>query len=103
MDRKTFENLWKAWGLSERPANFTERLTDRYGLQPAPFANPYPLPGEQTEAAGAPSGGSGSLPMGLLQTRDDETNLGDGKYDGNVAIDLRHHALRPRQRRSLVD
>ena len=71
-------NLWKAWGLSERPYNFDQLLTERYGFNPAPYPNPYPLPGEDPVNA---NGGSGQLPLGLIQGRDDH-----GNYNGRISI-----------------
>lgn len=42
--RKAYDNVWKQWGLTEKPADFAERFRDRYGLHPSPFANKdYPL------------------------------------------------------------
>ncbi|MEC8813649.1 MAG: hypothetical protein VXY23_20210 [Pseudomonadota bacterium] len=71
-------NLWKAWGMSARPQNFDRLLTERYGFNPAPYPNPYPLPGEDPVNT---SGGSGQLPMGLIQGRDD-----DGNYNGRISM-----------------
>ncbi|MEK6805056.1 MAG: hypothetical protein AABY95_00210 [Pseudomonadota bacterium] len=69
-------NLWKKWGLTERPANFDAMYTLRYGLNAAPFDNPYPLPGEDPNAT---NGGSGRLPLGLRQSKD-----ADGKWTGTI-------------------
>ena len=74
-----YNDTWKKWGLSARPANFDELYTLRYGLNPAPFDNPYPLPGEETHLS-TTFGGSGQLPLGLRQTRD-----ADGKWTGQIA------------------
>lgn len=41
-----YADLWKQWGLKEKPADFDERLRERYGLHAAPHEN-------------------GGLPMGL--------------------------------------
>lgn len=71
-------NLWKRWGYNERPDNFDALLTERYGFNPAPYRNPYPLPGEDPVST---DGGSGQLPMGLIQDRDDH-----GNYNGRVTI-----------------
>ncbi len=71
-------NLWKAWGMKQRPANFDELLTERYGFNPAPYPNPYPLPGEDPVAT---NGGSGQLPMGLIQGRD-----ASGNFNGKISI-----------------
>ncbi len=66
-----YNNTWQKWGLSERPENFDELYTLRYGLNAAPFHNPYPLPGEDPNET---NGGSGSLPLGLRQNKDAEGN-----------------------------
>lgn len=66
-----FNSTWEKWGFSERPENFDQLYTLRYGLNFAPFPNPYPLPGEDPNAA---NGGSGQLPLGLRQLKDDEGN-----------------------------
>ncbi|HLJ98215.1 MAG TPA: hypothetical protein VKU02_33965 [Gemmataceae bacterium] len=36
---KAYENVWKQWGIPEKPANYAEALMERYGLHPAPFDN----------------------------------------------------------------
>ncbi len=74
----SFNNLWKAWRMKERPANFDALLTERYGFNPAPDRNPYPLPGEDPVAT---NGGSGQLPMGFIQGRDAE-----GHYNGRISM-----------------
>ncbi len=66
-----FNNTWEKWGLSERPDNFDQLYTLRYGLNFAPFPNPYPLPGEDPNAT---DGGSGQLPLGLRQLKDEAGN-----------------------------
>jgi len=43
---RNFDELWRQWNLTERPADFDERLQNRYGLHKAPYDN-------------------GGLPMGL--------------------------------------
>src|SRR5262245_25824301 len=43
---KSFENVWKQWGLKEKPADYARAIEERYGLQPAAYDN-------------------GNLPMGL--------------------------------------
>jgi hypothetical protein len=45
---KAYDNLWKQWGLKEKPANYEQAIRDRYGLHVAPFDN-------------------GGLPMGLVK------------------------------------
>jgi mono/diheme cytochrome c family protein len=76
MSAEDFNNSWQVWGLSERPENFDELYTLRYGLNPAPFHNPYPLPGEDPNAT---NGGSGQLPQGLRQMRDES-----GQWTGRI-------------------
>jgi mono/diheme cytochrome c family protein len=34
-----YDNVWKVWGLKEKPANFTEMFMERYGLHAAPYDN----------------------------------------------------------------
>jgi hypothetical protein len=63
----TFNNSWSKWGLSARPDNFDQMYTLRYGLNNAPFRNPYPKPGEDPNLT---NGGSGQLPLGLRQMKD---------------------------------
>ena len=43
-----YDNLWKQWGVPEKPANYAEAVNQRYGLFTAPFDNQ-------------------GLPMGLMQ------------------------------------
>ena len=75
---RTYRNLWKAWGLEERPANFDDEVLKRYGLFAADFNNPYPLEGEDP---GLTNGGSGQLPMGLTMVKDLE-----GEYTGELTV-----------------
>jgi hypothetical protein len=72
----THASTWQKWGLSERPANFDELYTLRYGLNEAPFHNPYPLPGEDPNAT---NGGSGRLPLGLRQKKN-----ANGQWTGQI-------------------
>ncbi len=72
----TYNDTWKKWGLTARPSNFDQMYTLRYGLNHAPFNNPYPLPGEDPNAK---NGGSGQLPLGLRQLKD-----ADGKWTGTI-------------------
>ncbi len=37
--KKAYENVWKQWGLTSRPADFDRRLRERFGLHTAPFPN----------------------------------------------------------------
>lgn len=73
-----YHNIWRRWGLSERPENFDELVRIRYGLPVAPNRNPYPLPGEDPLIT---DGGSGQLPLGLVQIKDKQ-----GRYNGNVSF-----------------
>jgi mono/diheme cytochrome c family protein len=36
---KTYDSLWKLWGLTERPADFPSAMRERYGLHVAPYDN----------------------------------------------------------------
>jgi len=45
-----YENLWKRWGLAEKPADHARAVRERYGLHEAPYAN-------------------GGLPMGMHEAR----------------------------------
>ena len=47
---QAYQNVWKIWGLKEKPANFEALFRERYGLHPAPYPND-------------------GLPMGLRYTR----------------------------------
>jgi mono/diheme cytochrome c family protein len=47
---KAYENVWKQWGVSTKPANYAEAFMERYGLHPAPFDNK-------------------GLPMGLIESQ----------------------------------
>lgn len=66
-----YNQTWKKWGLDARPDNFDQMYTLRYGLNPGPYHNPYPLPGEDPNET---NGGSGRLPMGLRQLKDEDGN-----------------------------
>ncbi|MDP3858662.1 MAG: hypothetical protein Q8Q73_12960 [Stagnimonas sp.] len=76
MTAAEYNDSWKQWGLAERPADFDALYTLRYGLNHAPFDNPYPLPGEDPVAS---NGGSGQLPLGLRQLRNAE-----GQWTGEI-------------------
>jgi hypothetical protein len=43
-----YDNLWKQWGVAEKPADYAEAIRQRYGLSKAPFDN-------------------NGLPLGLMQ------------------------------------
>ena len=36
---KSYDELWKQWGLSARPADYQQAVRERYGLHSAPFDN----------------------------------------------------------------
>lgn len=76
MSAEEFNSTWEKWGYDERPENFEEQYRLRYGLNKAPFDNPYPLPGEDPTAT---DGGSGQLPQGLRQIKDE-----DGNWTGQI-------------------
>lgn len=75
---RVYRNLWRSWGLRERPANFDDEVLKRYGLFRADFRNPYPLEGEDPNLT---DGGSGQLPMGLTMVK----NF-DGRYTGELTV-----------------
>jgi len=76
-----FNAQWQNWGagLTARPAEFDEARALFTGQAIAPFHNPYPLPGEDPNAT---NGGSGKLPLGMVQTKD-----GSGNWTGMIATD----------------
>jgi mono/diheme cytochrome c family protein len=37
--RKAYENLWKQWGLKEKPVDYDRAVRTRYGLNQAPYDN----------------------------------------------------------------
>src|SRR4051812_24945373 len=76
---RAYDNLWRVWGLSEKPADFDQEVRERYGFSEAPFRNPYPVKGEDPNATG---GGSGQLPLGVIQGQDKTT----GKYNDEITI-----------------
>jgi hypothetical protein len=45
-----YENVWRRWGLKEKPAEYAKAFAERYGLHAAPYPN-------------------GELPMGLRETK----------------------------------
>src|SRR4051794_35698039 len=36
---KAYDNVWKIWGLKEKPADYERLFRERYGLHEAPYAN----------------------------------------------------------------
>ena len=75
-----YANVWRAWGLDQRPQNFDELAAERWGTPLSPTPNPYPLPGEDPNDPKKP-GGSGQLPMALTQLRNS-----DGSWTGNLNV-----------------
>ncbi|EYF07498.1 rubber dioxygenase RoxA [Chondromyces apiculatus] len=71
-------NLYKVWGYLVRPADFDQQVIKRYGYTEAPFRNPYPFPWEDPNQT---DGGSGQLPLGFVQEKDE-----DGDYTGLIAV-----------------
>jgi hypothetical protein len=74
----TYNDLWRVWGMLARPADFDERVANRWGTPLAPYRNPYPLVGEDPNLT---HGGSGQLPTALTQMREV-----DGRYAGTIAF-----------------
>jgi hypothetical protein len=37
--RSAYEQVWKQWGIPERPADYFDAFAKRYGLHPAPYEN----------------------------------------------------------------
>ncbi len=37
--RAAYDNLWKQWGLAEKPADYDRLVRERYGLHSAPYPN----------------------------------------------------------------
>jgi len=48
--RQAYDNVWRQWGMAEKPADYDKTFADRYGLHPAPYPND-------------------GLPMGLREAR----------------------------------
>lgn len=61
---RAYQEAWKRWGLTERPAEYARAFRERYGLHEAPFDND-------------------GLPMGLVRTRG---LLGIGQGLGNDCL-----------------
>ncbi|MGJ8669399.1 MAG: hypothetical protein ACSHXK_07930 [Oceanococcus sp.] len=80
-----YNNVWQSWSgynfpPADRPDNFDELISQRYGSPLPVEANPYPLPGED---ANANNGGSGQLPLAFTQLRDE-----DGNWSGTIGVKL---------------
>lgn len=71
-----YHNLHLTWGYLFRPSDFDEQVIKRYGATKAPFRNPYPLPGEDPNQT---NGGSGQLPLGFMQDKDE-----NGRWNGLI-------------------
>jgi hypothetical protein len=85
MTAAAYNDTWKKWGggLTARPANFDQMYTLRYGDNSPYFRNPYPIPKadgtlEDPNAPGV-NGGSGQLPISLIQGKD-----ANGKWTGII-------------------
>jgi hypothetical protein len=39
ISHEDYDNLWRVWGLKEKPADFDLRVRERYGLHEAPYPN----------------------------------------------------------------
>jgi mono/diheme cytochrome c family protein len=66
-----YYTLYLQWGYLFRPSDFDSQVIKRYGMAEAPWENPYPYPWENPNLS---NGGSGQLPMGLVQMKDDNGN-----------------------------
>ncbi|MEA2625403.1 MAG: endo-cleaving rubber dioxygenase [Candidatus Binatota bacterium] len=75
---QTFNELWRAWGLPERPDNFDLLVAQRYGLPMGAERNPYPLAGEDPNQT---NGGSGQLAAAMTQLR-----KADGSWTGELSF-----------------
>ena len=93
---RAYENLWRVWGLPSRPADFDEQVRLRYGLGVAPFRNPYPKDGEDPVAT---NGGSGQLPLGLIQGIDEDTMKPNGQI--TIACAACHDSILGERRENL--
>jgi hypothetical protein len=74
----TYNDLWRVWGLPARPADFDERVANRWGTPLSKRRNPYPLPGEDPNVT---QGGSGQLPEALTHMRE-----ADGRFSSMLAL-----------------
>ncbi|WP_348672785.1 hypothetical protein, partial [uncultured Abyssibacter sp.] len=76
-DAYEYAGMWNSiWGLSERPANYDQLVAQRWGMPLSAVRNPYPLDGEDPNLT---DGGSGQLPMGVTQLREE-----DGTWTGQL-------------------
>lgn len=77
-EAEQYNQVWKRWGLNERPENFDQLVAERYGMPMLDERNPYPLPGEDPNET---DGGSGQLPGFLTQLREE-----DGSWTGRLGF-----------------
>jgi len=73
-----YNEMWRAWGMLERPENYDALVAERWGVPLGDAPNPYPLTGEDPNLT---DGGSGQLPVALTQLRDEE-----GRYLGTMSF-----------------
>jgi mono/diheme cytochrome c family protein len=48
---RSYDDVWKQWGVATKPADYASAFRDRYGLHPAPYAN-HELPMGMRRAPG---------------------------------------------------
>jgi hypothetical protein len=80
--RQTYDNVWKLWGVKERPAEYDKAFAERYGLHAAPYPN-----------SGLPMGlreASGLLGKGIVN---DCLNCHGGSILGKSIVGLPNSAL----------
>lgn len=80
-----YNRVWRTWTgynfpPSDRPENFDELVSHRYGSPLPAERNPYPLPGEDPNQT---NGGSGQLPVAFTQLREE-----DGRWTGTIGVKL---------------
>lgn len=85
LSAEQYNNLWQTWTgynvpPADRPENFDRLVSQRYGSPLGTQPNPYPLLDEDPNDH---DGGSGQLPVGLTQLRDD-----DGNWTGTIGVKL---------------
>lgn len=74
-----YAGMWSSiWGLADRPQQYDELVAQRWGMPLSQVRNPYPLIGEDPNAT---NGGSGQLPMGVTQLREE-----DGSWTGQLNV-----------------
>jgi len=77
MTTDAYNQMWRSWGLTQRPEGYDQLIASRWGVVLGREPNPYPLPGEDPNAT---NGGSGQLPTALTQLRE-----ADGRWSGRIA------------------